>query len=294
MEGGADGHFVEVSLDSVLRKAADLEGCLRGCKTRLQGVLSDDEGQVSTPTLQVQDDGRPSVQGYSSPSPGTEVTEQWQKLTAYIVSLEKEVKYYKQLVEDVQNAKSCGGDGDLLQRAVRPKHREQSHTEYWQTILDTNAEKRVLYLVFSHLSVQERCPVSLVSRDWYHVSRHHLLWKEVMMEETVVHPEVRGGVVMGCGHSPALFVVLKVLFRLAEWCCSVERLVLHGTYSTMCVDMPHNTHCTSSPSPPLPSPPLPSPPLPSLPSPLLPFPAGLMPPIAACDEDLQIYINKTR
>lgn len=184
--GAGERHFVEVSLDSVLRKAAELEVCLRGCKARVQGVLSD-EGRVSTsfPVTQVQGDSRAV--------PGAEVTEQWQKLTAYIVSLEKEVKYYKQMLQDMHSAKvGGGGGGDLLQRTVGPKHRKQADTEYWQTILDTDAEKRVLYLVFSHLSVQERCPVSLVCREWYHVSRHHLLWKEVMMEETVVRPEVRG------------------------------------------------------------------------------------------------------
>lgn len=186
-----EGCFVEVSLDSVLRKAAELEVCLRGCKARVQGTLTDDGGRVS-PSLPAKL-AVVHVHDESRYSPGTEVTEQWQKLTAYIVSLEKEVKYYKQLLQDMQNAKVGGrGDGDLLQRRVGPKHKQQSDKEYWQTVLDTNAEKRVLYLVFSHLSVQQRCPVALVCREWYHVSRHHLLWKQVMMEETVVRPEVSG------------------------------------------------------------------------------------------------------
>lgn len=192
--------LVEISLDSVLRKAAELEESLRGCKTWLEESLSASRGRAAPQPGK----GLTLAPAHSHPLPlegkrngipypvSTELTDQWQKLTAYIVSLEKEVHYYKQLLQDVQLHQNSNNGGSLL---GRPVGHGLAHSAAGQSaveaLLDEDPDSRVLLLVFSYLSVEELCPVALVCSKWYRVTRHPHLWREVVMSETVMQPQVR-------------------------------------------------------------------------------------------------------
>lgn len=191
--------LVEISLDSVLRKAAELEESLRGCKTRLEGSLSAAAPAVSRGRAAA----KSSFPPHSHPLPlegrpvSTELTDQWQKLTAYIVSLEKEVQYYKQLLQDVQLHQTSNNEGSPLGRPVgHGLARSAAGQSAVEALLDEEPENRVLLMVFSYLSVEELCPVALVCCKWYRVTRHPLLWKEVVLSETVVQPQVRALLLM--------------------------------------------------------------------------------------------------
>lgn len=81
MEFGGGEKLVEISLDSVLRKAAELEASLRGCKTRVEGTLAAQHGACA-----VYSQVHPSHPSHPSPPVRTGLTDQWQRLTAYIVS----------------------------------------------------------------------------------------------------------------------------------------------------------------------------------------------------------------
>lgn len=209
MEGGE--RLVEISLDSVLRKAAELEESLRGCKIRMEGSLvASAAGRRVSATSQQQPVGKGGPKGppaftraQSHPLPlegggigppvGTDLTDQWQKLTAYIVSLEKEVQYYKQLLQDVQLHQKSSNGIDLLGHPTG--HGTPVKNPAMEGSLDEEPESRVLRLVFSYLLMEELCPVALVCRKWYRVTRHPCFWREVVMSETVVRPEVRACVV---------------------------------------------------------------------------------------------------
>jgi hypothetical protein len=96
-----------ISLDSVVEKASELERLLRGCK------IAAEQEKPSTPPLQ---EGRGHTSSSSNvntsdfPSPRSEadgdavagLNTHWNQLSAYIVGLEKEIRYYKQLVDDNQ------------------------------------------------------------------------------------------------------------------------------------------------------------------------------------------------
>ncbi len=130
--------------------------------------------------------------------------EQWQKLTAYIVSLEKEVQYYKHLVQDVQakqQEQGGQGDGDSPSTgmpacpgggggAAGSEGGRKVVADYWKEMLQSDPENHVLLLVFAHLSARELCQAARVCRKWYTISRHPLLWRELVMTETVVKPQV--------------------------------------------------------------------------------------------------------
>lgn len=140
---------VQISLDSVVQKASDLEGILRSCKARLcesregggggwgsvetqdwHNAQFDAESTADEPQLQERDTspkwavGSPTVSlpppvpvsAHPPPRPppsrttvtnaaganDAATTAAWQKLTSYIVGLEKEVRHYRKLVEDLQ------------------------------------------------------------------------------------------------------------------------------------------------------------------------------------------------
>lgn len=248
MESGQD-YFVEISLDSVLRKATELEDSLRECRARAGGVPG--EGRVShqstlcpeyntvTAPVQLQE------KSVSKPLTSTDISEQWQKLTAYIVSLEKEVQYYKQLVQDVQANRTTDTQGNrdycttsmlrcptghhLDPRAVAGQE-GQPNAEYWRVLLDEEPENHALFLIFSYLSAQALNQAALVCHKWYRVSRHPCLWKEVVMSEAMVEPEVSAWIGGREGGIMYTKCFLQALFRLAQWCFSTERIVLHGKH----------------------------------------------------------------
>lgn len=189
--------LMEISLDSVLRKAGELEESLRGCKSWVEGVLqSADWGCVTThnntagkKTLLSRAHSHPlPLEGGKTPHVSTELTDQWQRLTAYIVSLEKEVRYYKQLLQDLNQNSNDGGSMLTLGRPVGHYGAVGQPTK--DVLLEEEPEDGGLLLVFSYLSVVQLCPVALVCRKWYRVTRHPRLWKEVVLSEIMVQPEV--------------------------------------------------------------------------------------------------------
>ena len=122
--------------------------------------------------------------------------------------------------------------------------------------LPPDTECRVLFLVFSYLTTVELCGVSRVSRKWYMVSSHPLLWTTVNISETVLPNQVCGRVVRaalclraGWGSLSGIDVwccclCVQVLHNLSQRCTQTERLTLHGTmcvcvcmYVCMCVCM---------------------------------------------------------
>ena len=105
MEASAE-LLLGVSLESVVDKACELEKLLRDCK---HAALHEIASTEKTGSLE----GRDRLQGdvmdvelnhLASPSrqPNTEagLAVHWHRLSTYIVGLEKELHYYKQLVED--------------------------------------------------------------------------------------------------------------------------------------------------------------------------------------------------
>ena len=186
---------MEISLESVLRKASRLEDSLRSCKTRAllpDPVKSRPTVATTPPPLSSRHRARYS----SSPPPSsTELAGEWQKLTAYIVSLEKEVQYYKQLAQDVQNTSSKTNSASTPARdspagVLTTPQAGPPSLQYWKEYLDTDPESRALLLVFNYLSVPELHHAALVCRKWYRLSRHPQLWKEVIMSDIMVAPEV--------------------------------------------------------------------------------------------------------
>lgn len=212
-EESSGDYFVEISLDSVLRKATELVDSLRQCKARaavspVSPAGSEGGGRAygrsplpSSPAAPQSPLQAPMAVPLAATPQDT--ADQWQKLTAYIVSLEKEVQYYKQLVQDVQikqrpDSRSAGGNPPTGSLATPgggggggDGARRQVVADYWKNMLETDPENHVLLLVFSHLSPWELCQAALVCRKWYTASRHPLLWKELVMTETVVEPQVR-------------------------------------------------------------------------------------------------------
>ena len=104
VSGNGSSSIVELSLDSVLRKAAELEGTLRemaATRRNCSSVLSAkgvDRQEEASGTLTVREEAEQEPSGSERGAEG-DIAAQWQKLTSYIVSLENELQYYKQLVE---------------------------------------------------------------------------------------------------------------------------------------------------------------------------------------------------
>ena len=210
-----ESSFLEVSLDSVLRKATELVDSLRECKARAASPLTPPPltpgltgGRAPLPSnhpppLICTSPALPAspLQSAATAATANDTAEQWQRLTAYIVSLEKEVQYYKQLSQDVQARQAQGnqtgpssadvlayhprGDGD-----GRGSEEEQMSSDYWKGVLESDTESHVLLLIFTHLSMRELSQASLVCRKWYIMSRNPLLWKKLIMVEAVVEPQV--------------------------------------------------------------------------------------------------------
>jgi hypothetical protein len=199
MESPKGEKLVEISLESVLRKASELEESLRGCKTRVEDSLSAStasRGRSSSLTK-----GPPLTRTHSQPLPMEEVrygpppasrelTDQWQKLTAYIVSLEKEVQYYKQLLQDVRLHQNTDNRGTLLEGCPTGHSSTTEKEPAMDKLLDEEPENRVLLLVFAYLSPEELCPVALVCRKWCRLTRQPQFWREVVISETAIKPEV--------------------------------------------------------------------------------------------------------
>lgn len=210
---------MEISLDSVVRKAGELEVSLRSCRARMstlaahKGRASDSHHPPPPPSL-CRALSLPAAAAASVLPASTDAKEQWQRLTAYIVSLEKEVQYYKQLLQDMQTSHqqeaSSSSPSSSRERSSLAKRIERPTEEHWKALLEQEPENEVLLLVFSYLSVRELCSAAaLVCYKWHQMTRHPHLWRELVMSETVVHPEA--------------------LSNLAGCCCSsTKRLVLHG------------------------------------------------------------------
>ena len=102
-----------ISLDSVVEKASELERILRGCKNAAG------HEKLSTSPLQEGRGHTPSeVNTRNLPLPRSEVdgsstglNAHWHQLSTYIVGLEKEIQYYKQLMDDNHQRAALVGGG---------------------------------------------------------------------------------------------------------------------------------------------------------------------------------------
>lgn len=237
---------VGVSLDSVVLKAAELEGLLRGCRAMTSGAGRRRRAEEWPDTDSRQSPGEyqyhsgpsevPSVapESLSDPQdlppdvgPSTNETESWHQLTSYIVGLEKQVQYYKSLVEGMQHAavashwqEGAGGSpyveglfGHEESESYSPQLPPQALGAHQDEELVEEREDRALVLVFSHLDTAELCRVSRVCRRWRRVSRHPLLWRRVSISEVLLPPQT--------------------LFSLSQLCGSTERIALHGLMPEM-------------------------------------------------------------
>ena len=104
-----------VALDSVVEKASELERILRGCKiAAAHEVVSTGSLSEGRDHLQLHgdpqglDDAGESRLPPPSEEDATGLTRHWHHLSTYIVGLEKEVQYYKQLVDDRQRPQTRG------------------------------------------------------------------------------------------------------------------------------------------------------------------------------------------
>lgn len=187
---------MEISLDSVVRKAGELELSLRSCSARM-GALAAQKGRASNshnpPPSLSRALSLPAAAASVLPA-STDAKEQWQRLTAYIVSLEKEVQYYKQLLQDVQAShqqEASTSSSSNREESSLAKQSNRLTEEHWKVFLEQEPENKVLLLVFSYLSLRELClGAGLVCRKWHRMTRHPHLWRELVMSETVVQPEV--------------------------------------------------------------------------------------------------------
>jgi len=124
---------------------------------------------------------------------------QWQQLTSYIVSLEKEVEYYKQLVQDIQANQSKVDQETTLKTPSTGINtpNELNPARSKPLAVEKGSQASALLCVFSYLSTKDLCRASRVCRGWLSVARHPKLWKKVMLSEVMLHPTV----------FPSLFVV---------------------------------------------------------------------------------------
>ena len=119
-----DERLPGISLDSVVEKACELERLLHGC------IIAAEHEKPSTPPLQ---EGRGHTSSSTSrvntsdfPSPRPEVdggavaglNTHWHQLSTYIVGLEKEMRYYKQLVDD--NRRTSASHASTQEHGLQP------------------------------------------------------------------------------------------------------------------------------------------------------------------------------
>ena len=193
MEFADTDYFVEVSLGSVLRKAVDLECALRSCKAKAEeGSCNNPRGGISV------GGGEHFMQPNSIPQSSNRSTitadlpSLWQGVTSYIVSLEKEVQYYKQLVQDIQvkQVNNAGGCSRCqLPPAILGTAGVEDSERRFSGVHDGSLGC-ILLCVFSYLSVRELCRVSQVSHVWQSVARHPSLWRRLLLSETILPPQV--------------------------------------------------------------------------------------------------------
>lgn len=123
--------LLRVSLESVVEKASELEKVLRGCKI---AALHDN---TSAHSLEGRDHlhGDNSDQHLCPPSPEGNIegisaglTTHWHRLSSYIVGLEKELQYYKQLVDDTQQqAEPARGGAAQVNATELPRTTARDH-----------------------------------------------------------------------------------------------------------------------------------------------------------------------
>ena len=116
------------------------------------------------------------------------IADNWQKLTAYIVSLEKEVQHYRELAQDVQTVNGHESTARSPEEVLGLANECKQDSDYWKI---RDLQSHALLLVFSYMSTRDLCQISLVCRKWFLVSRHPSLWKNVVLTETIVNAEVR-------------------------------------------------------------------------------------------------------
>lgn len=126
------------------------------------------------------------------PAIPTDLPGQWQRLTSYIVSLEKEVQFYKQLVQDIQanQVNKEVNDGNTGHLAPAIAGMGGAASEMKSLGIRKGSRNEALLYVFSYLSVRELCCVSRVSREWQSVARHPSLWRRLVLSEIMLHPQV--------------------------------------------------------------------------------------------------------
>lgn len=217
-----------VSLESVVEKASELERVLRGCKNAAV------REKVSTPPFQEGRGHTPSeinTRDLSSPNSeadgnSTGLNTHWHQLSTYIVGLEKEIQYYKQLVDDNQRAAVAAGGHASAQperhhtlhqsrpRYISPHKSEvifAADNEFWTQLMESqyalwllinddvmcnvifppeDRECRILLAIFGHLTTAEVCKVGRVCRKWYTLSKHPNLWRRIDISEAVITSQV--------------------------------------------------------------------------------------------------------
>ena len=116
---------------------------------------------------------------------------QWQQLTSYIVGLEKEVEYYKQLVQDVQTNQLKVNQETALEATIKiPNKPKAALSGEPLSAVEEGSRASALLCVFSYLSMRDLCRASRVSREWLSVARNPKLWRKVVLSETMLHPMV--------------------------------------------------------------------------------------------------------
>ncbi|XP_064404496.1 F-box only protein 41-like [Halichondria panicea] len=234
---GSDSQpLVGVSLGSVVQKANELACILQTCKHSLENQPSPSSwGRASAwlPTERSESTiSRPTTieakPRHTTIISNDALLEQWHQLTSYIVSLEKEVQCYKQLIEECQQAQTVHTNGNSdthlvlhpenseEETASKTRARKQSSVpdqQYWDKLIEEDRMSQALLLVCHHLSTQELCAVSRVCKRWHTIIKHPQLWKHVTFAETVLYPQV--------------------LLRLSKMCAGTEKLTLHGLMPSM-------------------------------------------------------------
>ena len=170
-----------LSLDSVLKKANELERILRDCKI----TAAREENSTSS-----SQEGRGNVNGHLDlPSPDsaadgdtTGLTTHWRHLSTYIVGLEKEILHYKQLVDGkwpvapAHALRRGPASARAPQTPMQPlPHqpglgnvssctRETTDDEYWTKLLESKWSMSVNILIL----------VRLLNRNFYLFFSYHL------------------------------------------------------------------------------------------------------------------------
>ena len=172
-----------ISLDSVVEKASELERILRSCK-----IAAAHEKLSTSPIQEGRGHTSSKVNTSDLPSPHPEVdggstglNTHWHQLSTYIVGLEKEIQYYKQLVDDNQRVAVAGGGHASAQeqslQALQPPSRHSrpgyvsphksevvfaADNEFWTKLLEG---QYAYYLMIAFLFASDQfCNVIFISR----------------------------------------------------------------------------------------------------------------------------------